>query len=129
MAVFRIMLYEDDDNWVASFRRRLERALRNTVVELVIEHKRDTNSVTQDLALRIPDLVMVDHDLGEFSGEDVLEAMDDDPAMNAVPIYFFSGGTSLEELREIAKRLGVGVNCYTKIGEELYQDVLNRATR
>lgn len=125
MREFSILIYEDSGEWVDGFVYNISPKLEKEGVRMSITHRIDTNSVAQDLVRCSPHLVMVDDDLDEYAGEDVLMELDGNPDMVGVSVYYFSGGESIEGLRRKASQFH-GIHCYLKQGNEIDKAVYQK---
>jgi len=110
----RILMYEDSEDWKRSFERLLKRRLASKNISFHMDHKLNTNTLDQDIQFP-KDIILVDCDLGENSGEDVLRAIDGDPDYRNTKVFFYSGGVSVDDLRFMAAAYKLGyVRCSTK---------------
>jgi hypothetical protein len=126
MKQFRVLIYEDDPNWVKSFNFNLEPRLKISGIDLLLYHRLDSATVIQDIEW-LPNLILVDYDLGTETGKDIIENILDDPQFQRTSIFLYSGGESIESLKSIIDELECGVSCYLKDGEELLNAVLEKA--
>ena len=125
MANFTILMYEDEVDWKDSFDYGIKDKVTVKGKTLVIIHKENGDSIEQDLIMCSPDLIMVDHDLGETTGDEIIEHIDSNPEYNSVSIYYYSGGESLDDLRKTASKFACQIQCFTKEGDNLDTAVLN----
>jgi hypothetical protein len=122
MKKFRVLMYEDSEEWQIAFEFNIAPKLLKEGIEINILPKSDTDTIMQDLEF-LPHLVMVDYDLGKSTGELVLEYMNGDPDLSSTSIYFYSGGEDLDTLQAIANKYACHVSCYSK-GEDDEDDEL-----
>jgi DNA-binding NarL/FixJ family response regulator len=127
MVNFRLLTYEDDPGWKAGFEYSIKPKLAAKEINITIVQKIDGATLMQDLELLGPNLIIVDYDLGEQTGEEIIEKIDGDPQYISTSIFFYSGGETIEKLKEISKRFKCGVSCFTKEGEELENAVISKA--
>lgn len=127
MKQFKILLYEDSSDWKESFDFNLRPNLGVAGISLSLKHRENGDSIERDLGF-VPDLIMVDYDLGAITGTDVINLLEFDNRFNSTSIYFYSGGESLETLRAIAAKFACQVQCFTKDGDEMLEMVIKRAT-
>lgn len=125
MANFTILMYEDEKDWKDSFEYGIKDKVTVKGKTLKIIHKEDGDSIEQDLIMCSPDLIMVDHDLGKTTGDEIIASIEGNPEYNNVSIYYYSGGESLEDLRETAENFACGIQCFTKEGDGLDTAVLS----
>ncbi len=125
MVNFTILIYEDDSDWKNSFEFGIKDKVAVKGKTLVIVHKENGDSIEQDLIMCSPDLIMVDHDLGETTGDEIIEHIDANPEYNSVSVYYYSGGETLDDLRERASKFACQIQCFTKEGDNLDTAVLN----
>jgi hypothetical protein len=118
MQPFKILIYEDEVGWVNGFKFNLEPKFEAKGIKLVVLHKEDDSTLMQDLEW-IPDLILVDHDLGSQVGSDIIAQIDGDPQYRSISIFYYSGGESIEALRGYAAEFTGAVYCYIKDGDEL----------
>ena len=127
MSNFVILMYEDETEWKESFEYNLKSRIQVKGKNLIIEHKLNSDTLEQDLIMCNPDLIMVDHDLGEETGDDIIAIIDGNPEYRETSIYYYSGGESLDDLRKTAKKFDCQIRCFTKEGDDLDNAVLNLA--
>lgn len=120
---FRILIYEDSEDWAEGFKFNLTKKFKAKGVELSMLIKIDDGSIQQDIEF-LPDLILVDYDLGTLTGEEVLDQIENDPNFKNCSIFLYSGGESIKSLKEIASRFKVPIPCYTKQGNDLEKAVL-----
>lgn len=123
MATFRVLIYEDDSIWVDSFKFNIGPKLKLQDVELVIKHLLNGSTIMQDLEF-LPDLILVDYDLGGPIGTEILEMLDGDPQGRSTSIFFYSGGESILKLKIEAQKFKCGILCFVKDGDELEKAVI-----
>ncbi len=124
MANFTILMYEDETDWKDSFEYGIKDKVTVKGKTLVIIHKENGNSIEQDLITCSPDLIMVDHDLGETTGDEIIEQIDANPEYNSVSVYYYSGGETLDDLRKTVDKFDCQIQCFTKEGDDLDTAVL-----
>lgn len=124
MKKLKILIYEDDIAWKESFEYNLRPKFDHNGWNLYLIHREDDTTLMEDLE-RLPDLIMIDYDLVHITGEQIIEAIDNDPDYRTVKIFFYSGGESIDSLREIAKKFGCSIRCFTKEGDELEGAILS----
>lgn len=124
MANFTILMYEDDLAYKESFEYSLKGKILHKGKTLTITHKENGDTLEQDLMMCSPNLIMVDHDLGETTGDNIIQAIDGMPEYKAVSIYYYSGGESLEDLENRAKKYACQIRCFTKEGNDLDSAIL-----
>ena len=125
MKKFRLLVYEDDGDWFNSFIFNIKPRLYRKDIELIPLNKLDSNTVMQDLEFS-PDLIMVDYDLGTETGKEVIEQMEGDPQLSKTSIFLYSGGVTIDFLKELANKLGGGITCFTKDDERLQEAVISK---
>jgi len=125
MANFTILMYEDESDWKDSFEYGIKDKVTVKGKTLVIVHKENGDSIEKDLIMCSPDLIMVDHDLGETTGDEIIEHIDSNPEYNGVSVYYYSGGETLDDLRKTAGKFACQIQCFTKEGDNLDTAVLN----
>ncbi|MDO8965735.1 hypothetical protein [Algoriphagus sp.] len=119
MKQFVILIYEDDATYVESLMYSLDGKIKLKGKKLVVHHKENGDSLDQDLNVYSPNLIMVDHDLGATTGDDLIQIIDSMPEHNSVSIYYYSGGETLDDLEEKARRHKCNIRCFTKEGDNL----------
>lgn len=119
MANFTILIYEDDSTYVESLKYSLIDKIRLKGKELKVHHKENGDTIDQDLNVYIPNLIMVDHDLGDTTGDEIIQLIDSMPEYSSASIFYYSGGESLDDLEERAKRHKCQIRCFTKEGDDL----------
>lgn len=127
MKKFRILVYEDDIYWLESFVFNMKPKLAAKEIELLVNHKLDSSTVMQDIEWQ-PHLILVDYDLGTETGEAVIGQLDGDPQSMRTSVFFYSGGETLEELRNIAASFTCGIACYTKEGETFEHAIISKGS-
>lgn len=125
MKEVRLLIYEDDATWVKGFEFNIKPRFKKLGIDLKILHKLDDQTIIQDLEF-MPDLILVDFDLGKITGETVIEKMQDDPQLASTSVYFYSGGESIEALSKIANSFSCGISCFTKEGSELIDAIIQK---
>jgi hypothetical protein len=125
MKTFRILVYEDDADWLGSFIYNMRPKLAAKGVVLQVNHKFDSSTVMQDIEWQ-PHLILVDYDLGTETGEAVIEQLDGDPQLMKTSVFFYSGGETLEELKRIAANFKCGIACYTKEGDTFEHALISK---
>lgn len=124
MVNFTILMYEDDLTYKESFEYSLKEKVKLKGKTLVIHHKENGDTLEQDLLMHSPHLIMVDHDLGETTGDEIIQIIDQMPEYNAVSIYYYSGGETLEDLESRANKFTCHIRCFTKEGDDLDNAIL-----
>lgn len=119
MANFTILIYEDDSNYVDSLKYSLINKIKLKGKELKLYHRENGDTIDQDLIVYSPNLIMVDHDLDETTGDEIIQLIDEMPEFKGVSIFYYSGGESLDELEGRAKRHRCNIRCFTKEGDHL----------
>jgi len=122
MKKFRVLIYEDDKSWVDGFKFNMEPKFAAESIALVVNHKEDDSTIMQDLEW-LPNLILVDHDLGVQVGKDIIIQIFGDPQFNRVSIYYYSGGESIEDLKKLVSDVPGVIHCYSKKGEELENSI------
>lgn len=125
MANFTILMYEDEIDWKESFEYSIKDKVTAKGKTLDIKHKENDDTIEQDLLMYSPNLIMVDHDLGEVTGDQIIALIDGNPEYAKVSIYYYSGGESLDDLRKTAEKFACQIRCFTKEGDDLDTAVLN----
>ena len=125
MANFTILMYEDEVDWKDSFEYGIKDKVTVKGKTLVIKHKENGDTIEQDLVMCNPDLIMVDHDLGETTGDEIIAHINGNPEYVNVSIYYYSGGESLDDLRRTSEKFACQIQCFTKEGDNLDTAVLN----
>ncbi|MCT4185172.1 hypothetical protein HZP28_16030 [Elizabethkingia anophelis] len=121
---FTILMYEDDEQYKDSFEYNLKPKVQAKGKVLKIHHKLNGDTIEQDLTLCIPNLILIDHDLGTITGDELIEILDNMPEQNEVILMYYSGGETLEDLKSTASRFRCHVQCYTKEGSDLEEAIL-----
>lgn len=124
MSHFTILMYEDETDWKDSFEYSLKLKLAQKGIKLNIVHRLDDDTLEEDLLISSPNLIMVDHDLGEITGEQIIGLIEGDPEYTKVSIYYYSGGESLDDLTAKAKQFNCHVQCFTKEGDSIEDSIL-----
>jgi len=124
MANFTILMYEDEAEWKESFEYNMKSQMALRGIELNIIHRENGDTLEEDLFMAVPNLIMVDHDLGETTGDDIIEIIDNNPQYNKVSIYYYSGGESIDDLINTVKKFKCQIRCFTKEGDDLDNAVL-----
>ncbi|MCC6727214.1 MAG: hypothetical protein IT258_22105 [Saprospiraceae bacterium] len=124
MKKLKILIYEDDITWKESMEYNLTPKFGHNGWKLHLIHREDDSTLMEDLE-RLPDLIMIDFDLVDITGEQIIEAIDNDPDYRSVKIFFYSGGESIDSLKKIAKKFGCSIRCFTKEGDELEEAILS----
>jgi hypothetical protein len=125
MTPFKILIFEDETGWVNGFEFNLSPKCKAEGLKLIFNHRINDSTLMQDLEW-LPDLILVDHDLGTQVGSDIISQIDGDPQYRSISIYYYSGGESIESLREYAAEFKGAVYCYIKEGDELENAVLGK---
>ena len=123
MSEFRILIYEDDTNWKDSFEYGIKDKIQLKGKHLRILHKLNGDTVMADLEWAAH-LIMIDYDLVDITGDKIIELIDNDPDYNKTSIFFYSGGESIDSLKQIAAQFQGGIHCFTKEGDELDNAIL-----
>lgn len=126
MKKFRVLMYEDTEEWKIGFEFNVKPKLAAVGIELVIMIRSDGDRLMEDLEF-VPHLILVDHDLGEKTGEEIIQNILYDPQHNSTSIYFYSGGLSREELKAIVANYLANIPCFTKADDEIERSVINKA--
>jgi len=121
---FVILMYEDEVDWKISFEYSLKARMMLKGSNLTIIHRENGDTIEQDLTVYYPHLIMVDHDLGETTGAELISIIDTMPEHKSVSIYYYSGGESLDDLRHRASKFMCQIRCFTKEGDELHTAVM-----
>lgn len=119
MANFTVLIYEDDSTYVESLKYSLIDKIRLKGKGLIIYHKENGDTIDQDLIVYMPNLILVDHDLGDTTGDEIIQLIDSMPEYRTVSIFYYSGGESLDDLEKRAKRHKCQIRCFTKEGDDL----------
>lgn len=119
MSKFTILIYEDDEKYVEALSFNLSAQFSVLGLNLEIKHRVNGDSVEQDLQMIDPDIILIDHDLGTITGEEIIEILDSMPEHTKVMLLYYSGGESLDDLNEIVKKYKCHIQCFTKEGDEL----------
>lgn len=127
MSNFTILMYEDEVEYKESFEYSIKAKITAKGRVLRLHHRQDGDTIEQDLMMYNPDLIMVDHDLGETTGDEIIGIIDGMPEFAKTSIYYYSGGESLEELQKRTKKFKCQIQCFTKSGDELDGAVLGLA--
>ncbi|EFK36265.1 Uncharacterised protein [Chryseobacterium gleum] len=122
---FTILMYEDDQQYKDSFEYNLAPKVETKGRNLVIRHRLNGDSIEQDLMMISPDLIMIDHDLGASTGDELIEILDSTPENIKVMLIYYSGGETLDDLQETVKKYKCHVQCFTKEGDELENAILS----
>ncbi|WDF45994.1 hypothetical protein PQ459_13910 [Chryseobacterium sp. KACC 21268] len=124
MDKFTILMYEDDLEYKDSFEYNLQSKFLVRGCELVIDHRVNGDTIEQDLIVSNPNLIMIDHDLGTLTGEEIIDILDNMPEFTKVLLIYYSGGESLDDLIEKTKKYNCHIQCYTKEGDDLETAIL-----
>lgn len=122
---FTILMYEDDQQYKDSFEYNLSAKVKAKGRDLVIRHRLNGDSIEQDLMMVDPDIIMIDHDLGTITGDELIEILDNTPEHAQVMLIYYSGGETLDYLQETVKKYNCHVQCFTKEGDELENAILS----
>lgn len=90
MKTFRILMYEDTLEWKEGFDFSIKPKLQGASINLEIHHRYDNSTLTQDVEV-LPHLILVDYDLGELTGTEIIEQIEGDPQYQKTSIFFYSG--------------------------------------
>ena len=102
MKQFRLLAYEDDPDWKEGFEFNVKPKLSSKGVNITIVQKLDDSTLMQDLEW-LPNLILVDFDLGDRTGVEIIEQINGDPQYVNTSVFFYSGGESIEKLKSIAE--------------------------
>lgn len=108
-----ILLVEDDEVDVMS----VKRALRRHKVEHMLWHARDGHEALQFMLggmVGMPFMVLLDLHMPQMRGEDVLMAIEREPALWDVPVWVLSTSDDREEKRRM---IALGARGYLVKGE------------
>jgi CheY-like chemotaxis protein len=127
MAAVKTILYAEDDMVVLTVHRmRLQKA----GFHVIAAH--DGLDAIKKLSTFVPDLVLLDLVLPRFSGEEVLQFINSNPNLAAVPIIILSTNSvrdvALEPLLERANRRLIKGNCNSAVLLEAINEVINAAS-
>ncbi len=125
MKTFRVLIYEDDVAWLTGFEFNVKARLMAKDIDFRKLHREDDSTLMQDLEF-LPDLIMVDHDLGTLIGPDIIAQIDGDPQYSNVSIFYYSGGETIETLQAYAATFKCAVHCYIKDEEDLENAVIEK---
>lgn len=125
MPLFKILIYEDSDTYVEGLKFNIRPMLKAKGIDLKVLTRINGDTLAEDMEF-IPHLVIVDYDLGDITGEEIIAVMNGDPQMNNSSIILCSGGESRDFLQSIADKYECGVACYIKDGDELANAILNK---
>lgn len=118
-------MYEDTVEYKEAFEYNLRAHLQVRGITLRLLHRENGDTLEEDFFMSNPDLLMVDYDLGETTGDEIITVIDSMPELRRVSIIFYSGGESLETLEGMAKKHQCHIMCHTKEAGELENAVLN----
>jgi hypothetical protein len=124
MTDFTILMFEDEVEWKDSFEYGIKEKVRQKGRNLVIRHRENADTLEQDLFMCNANLIMVDHDLGKTTGDEIINIIDGNPEYKTVSIYYYSGGETIEELERRAAKFACQIRCFTKEGDDLDSAVL-----
>jgi hypothetical protein len=124
MSEFRILVFEDDVPWKESFEYSLRPQIEIEGIRFLLRHRENDNTLMEDLEW-LPDLIMIDYDLGELAGEEIIEAINNDAAYHKSSIYYYSGGETIDHLKAIAKKYKCNIQCFTKEGNSIEESILS----
>jgi DNA-binding NtrC family response regulator len=124
MKRFTILMYEDDVQYKESFEYNLSAKFQLKNHELVLHHRINGDSIEQDLNAIDPNVILIDHDLGALTGDELIQVLDDMPDHTNVILLYYSGGESLDDLLATVKKYKCHIQCFTKEGEELENAIL-----
>ncbi len=127
MADFVILMYEDEVQWKDSFEYAIKDRITLKGKTLRIEHRENGDTIEQDLIISGANLIMVDHDLGVTTGDEIIALIDGNPDYNETSIFYYSGGESLDDLIASASKFQFHIRCFTKEGDGLDDAVINLA--
>ena len=119
-------MYEDDVAYKEAFYYSLNDKFKRNGHSLIINHKENSNEIEQDLFTcnPYPDLIMIDHDLGKTTGDEIINIIEGWSDYRKVRIFYYSGGESLDELERRAAKHKCIIKCFTKDGDELNNAIL-----
>ncbi|MGB5023883.1 MAG: hypothetical protein WBO44_00975, partial [Saprospiraceae bacterium] len=115
MEIFKVLIYEDDTDWVDGFEFNIKPKLSADNIDCRIYHRLDDSTLMQDLEW-IPQLILIDHDLGTQVGTEIISQIQEDPQFRTVSIFYYSGGESIEDLKRFASSYQCSIHCYVKQG-------------
>lgn len=124
MSTFTILMYEDDQDYKDSFQYNLQPRVKAKGKDLVIHHKINGDTLETDLMVHTPNVIMIDHDLGTLTGEELIDLLDNMPEFTNVILIYYSGGESVDDLRKYADRFKCHIQCFTKEGDDLENAIL-----
>lgn len=112
----RLLVFEDTENKLKSFKTFLEIKLTTELnLDLEIENREDDSTLEQDLMTNNFDLILIDDDLGDIWGNEIIENIiaitDSTPEVQNVPKIYYSAGTPVNELRNKINHLGGNIPC------------------
>jgi hypothetical protein len=124
MSNFKILIFEDEEKWKDAFVFNVQPKIELNGKTCHILHRLDDSTLMQDLEW-LPNVIMVDYDLVHLTGEQIIEAIANDPDYVSVSIFFYSGGESIDTLKAIASKFECNIRCFTKEGDELENAIIN----
>lgn len=125
---FKLLIYEDTESWTKAFEFNVRKRLKAIGIILKLMPRIDDSTFESDLEF-VPDLIMVDFDLGKLTGKDIIERIEADPDFRSTSICLYSGGESIESMQKISSNFKGNVICHTKEGDDLVGFIINRAQK
>jgi len=122
----RILMYEDSESWKESFVNLPKLRHLNLTNPRFFMHRDKADTVMQDLEY-LADIILVDNDLGEYTSEDVISQIDQDPQYSSTSIVLYSGGDTIDLLEAIKSKYLCNIICCMK--DDLEETLLELAKR
>jgi CheY-like chemotaxis protein len=93
----------DDQEMICNL---VKASLENAWPTLKVTKCSDSTRALEKIKALLPDLVLLDVQMGEVSGDDIAQAMKEDPATRAIPIVFLTGILTPEEAHARQNEIG-----------------------
>lgn len=108
----KLYFVEDTIEYHNALKYEIDPQLRIKGINPEFIFRKDNSTLAQDLIIGVS-IVLIDYDLGKMFGDEIIAEIDSSPEYKSLPIIFYSGGESLESLRNKTKQYG-NVRCCTK---------------
>lgn len=119
MKNLKIYVIEDSVEYHKALSYEMEPQLKLLGISPYFIFTINSDTLEQDLVAGV-DIILVDDDLGNFYGDEIIAQIDSFPEYKSIPIIYYSGGETLENLKLKTSKYG-SVMCTTKssLGEKL----------
>jgi hypothetical protein len=126
MKRIKINLIEDTEGYDFALKYEIGPILNKLGFETSIQQRLDGSMIEQDLVIGI-DILIVDYDLGNDTGDAIIDTVNSFLEYSKLPIIFYSGGQPVDFLKSMTKKYG-NVRCSTKnqVGDILIDLIRNK---